>query len=73
MKRREFMRRTMLASAVAGAGMGMGFPMSSMAATCPLDARPRTLVNLMLYGGMDSRFIFMPSPGHFSAVYLDKI
>ena len=29
MKRREFMRKTMLASAVAGAGMGMGFPMRS--------------------------------------------
>lgn len=73
MKRREFMRRTMLASAVAGAGVGMGFPISSMAATCPLETRSRTLVNLMLYGGMDSRFIFMPSPGHYNPVYVDKI
>jgi uncharacterized protein (DUF1501 family) len=73
MKRREFMRRTMLASAVAGAGMGMGLPMSSMAATCTLDIRPRTLVNLMLYGGMDSRFIFMPSPCHFSSEYVAQI
>jgi len=73
MKRREFMRRTMLASAVAGAGMGMGLPMSSMAASCSLEARPRTLVNLMLYGGMDSRFIFMPSPAHYSSVYIEKI
>lgn len=61
----------MLATAVAGAGMGL--PMSSMAASCSLEARPRTLVNLMLYGGMDSRFIFMPSPAHYSSVYIDKI
>jgi uncharacterized protein (DUF1501 family) len=73
MKRREFMRRTMLASALAGTGMGLGFPISSMAATCTLEVRPRTLVNLMLYGGMDSRFIFMPSPAHHSPVYIDKI
>jgi len=73
MKRREFMRRTMLASAVAGAGFGLGMPLSSMAATCTVEDRPRTLINLMLYGGMDSRFLFMPSPGHFSANYIDKI
>ena len=72
MKRREFMRRTMLATAV-GAGVGMGLPVSSLAATCTLENHPRTLVNLMLYGGMDSRFLFMPSPGHFSANYLEKI
>lgn len=73
MKRREFMRRTMLASAVTGMGVGLGMPLSSMAATCELESRPRTLVNLMLYGGMDSRFLFMPSPGHHSQNYLDKI
>jgi len=63
----------MLASAMAGTGIGMGAPMSAMAATCTLENRPRTLVNLMLYGGMDSRFVFMPSPGHFNADYVDKI
>lgn len=73
MKRREFMRRTMLASAFAGAGLGLGVPMSSMAASCTLESRSRTLVNLMLNGGMDSRFLFMPSPGHADLDYLDKI
>ena len=73
MKRREFMRRTMLASALAGTGIGMGLPSSSMAAACALENRSRTLVNLMLYGGMDSRFIFMPSPCHYDAEYLLKI
>ena len=68
MKRREFVRRTMLASALAGTGMSL--PMSSMAATCTLETRSRTLVNLMLCGGMDSRFIFMPSPCHFSSEYV---
>lgn len=73
MKRREFMRRTMLASAIAGTGVGLGLPLTSMAASCTLENRPRTLVNLMLYGGMDSRFIFMPSPNHFDQNYPDKI
>ena len=71
MKRREFITRTMLASAIAGTGMGL--PLTSMAATCSLENRPRTLVNLMLYGGMDSRFLFMPSPGHYNQDYLDHI
>lgn len=74
MKRREFMRRTMLASAIAGTGLGLGMPLTSMAATCTLENRPRTLINLMLYGGMDSRFLIMPSPAHVSANnYVDKI
>ena len=73
MKRREFMRRTMLTSAMAGTGMGIGMPLSSMAASCTLENRPRTLVNLMNYGGMDSKFLFMPSPDHFSTAYLEKI
>jgi hypothetical protein len=48
-------------------------PRTSLAADCVLENRPRTLVNLMLYGGMDSKFIFMPSPGHYSSAYLEKI
>jgi uncharacterized protein (DUF1501 family) len=63
----------MLASAIAGTGISLGMPLSSMAATCTLENRPRTLVNLMLYGGMDSRFLFMPSPGHYNVDYLEKI
>lgn len=63
----------MLASAIAGTGIGMGMPGLSMAANCTLENRARTLVNLMLYGGMDSRFIFMPSPGHYDQTYVDEI
>jgi uncharacterized protein (DUF1501 family) len=73
MKRREFMKRSMLASVATSAGLGVGFPLSSMAASCELENRARTLVNVMLYGGMDSRFLFMPSPAHYSTNYLDKI
>jgi len=63
----------MLASVVAGAGLGLGVPAPSMAASCTLENRSRTLVNLMLNGGMDSRFLFMPSPGHADLDYLDQI
>ncbi len=73
MKRRDFMKKTMLASLATTAGAGIGFPLTSMAADCTLQNRPRTLVNVMLYGGMDSRFIFMPSPNHVSTNYVDKI
>lgn len=73
MKRREFVRRTMLVSSIAGTGIGLGMPVSSMAATCALENRSRTLVNLMLYGGMDSRFLFMPAPEHYNLDYVNKI
>lgn len=73
MKRREFMRRTMLASALAGTGIGLAMPATTMAASCALQNRSRTLVNLMLYGGMDSRFLFMPSKNHYSSQYLLEI
>lgn len=71
-KRREFLRRSLTASVAAGAGLGMALP-ARLLADCPLVDMPRTIVNLMFYGGMDSRFIFMPSPGHYDANYLSKI
>jgi uncharacterized protein (DUF1501 family) len=70
MKRREFLRNSMYASLAAGAGMGL--PLNAMAG-CSVVDMPRTFVNLMLYGGMDSKFLFMPSPGHFSSNYVDEI
>lgn len=73
MKRRDFLKNTMVASLATTAGTGIGFPLSSLAAGCSLENRSRTLVNVMLYGGMDSRFLIMPSPTHHSANYLEKI
>jgi uncharacterized protein (DUF1501 family) len=51
---------------------GTGLPLNAMAA-CSVADMPRTLVNLMLYGGVDSKFIFMPAPDHHSINYLEKI
>jgi uncharacterized protein (DUF1501 family) len=70
MKRRDFLKNSMYASMAAGAGLTL--PLHASAA-CNAADMPRTLVNLMLYGGMDSKFIFMPAPSHFSSKYLNKI
>ena len=52
----------------------MSLPLNVSAACSQVVDMPRTLVNLMLYGGMDSKFLFMPAPAHFSSSgYLDKI
>lgn len=68
MKRREFLRNSIYASIAAGAAL----PLNAIAA-CTVVDMPRTFVNLMLYGGMDSKFLFMPAPNHFSSSYLEKI
>jgi uncharacterized protein (DUF1501 family) len=70
MKRRDFLRNSMYASLAAGAGMNL--PLNAMAACSAVDM-PRTFVNLMLYGGMDSKFMFMPAPNHLDGNYVDKI
>ena len=70
MKRRDFLKNSMYASMAAGAGLTL--PLHASAACNAVDM-PRTLVNLMLYGGMDSKFIFMPAPSHTSSNYLDRI
>lgn len=70
--RRDFLRTTMLASLAGGVGLGLGAPGRALAA-CATAPMPRTLINLMLYGGMDSRFVFMPAPSHPDTAYLDKL
>ncbi len=70
MKRRDFLKNSMYASMAVGAGLAL--PLNA-SAVCNAVDMPRTLVNLMLYGGMDSKFIFMPAPSHLSSNYLDKI
>ncbi len=68
--RRDWLRNTLCAS-VAGSVMSMA--PSRVLAACTSVPMPRTLVNLMMYGGMDTRFIFMPAPNHPDANYLSKI
>lgn len=61
MKRRELIRQLALVSLAAGAGSA-GLPMQAMAATCSnYPTLQRTLVNVMLLGGCDTRFIIMPA------------
>ncbi len=77
LKRRDFLKNSLYASMAAGAGLGLSLPARALAA-CTAVPMPRTLVNIMLYGGMDSRFIFMPAPNHDAQVgsttdYLNKL
>ena len=63
MKRRELLSKMVLASVAAGAAP-LSYPMRALAASCaPIPSMPRTLVNVMLNGGADLRFLFMPRPG----------
>jgi uncharacterized protein (DUF1501 family) len=77
MKRRQFLKNSLYASAGAAFGTGMTFPFGAYGMECSLPDMPRTLVNLMFYGGIDSRFVFVPAPNHdeviSSAGYLDKL
>lgn len=70
--RRSFLRHSIYASLAGTAALGIGLPARALADCTTVDM-PRTLVNLMFYGGIDSRFIFMPAPSHPSAAYLDQI
>jgi uncharacterized protein (DUF1501 family) len=58
MKRREFLK-TAACSAVSMGLFGHAGPRSAFAAVTP----QRTLVNTMLVGGADMRYLFVPSPG----------
>jgi uncharacterized protein (DUF1501 family) len=75
MDRRNFLKYSLLASA-SGVGTlsGFGTGISHAQAACTVPAMPRTIVNVMLYGGADTRFIFMPAPNHVSPTnYVDLI
>jgi uncharacterized protein (DUF1501 family) len=71
MDRRQFLR-AMLSGAVL-TGSGASALMSHQAlASCTLPSVPRTLVNIMLYGGADLRYLFVPSPNDVvGGVYTD--
>ncbi len=71
MRRREFIHRSLLASAVAG--LGSSLPMQLLAGDCPVTELPRSLVNVMFRGGADLRFLFMPAPSHPDKTYLNTL
>lgn len=77
MKRRQFLTNALYASAGAALGTGLVLPSSAFGVECGVPDMPRTLVNLMFYGGIDSRFVFMPAPNHDLAIsevgYLAKL
>jgi uncharacterized protein (DUF1501 family) len=62
MKRRELIRNLAFASVAASAG-SLVMPSRAMAICSSYPNLQRTLVNVMLQGGVDTRFIFMPAPG----------
>jgi len=66
MKRRDLLGKAMFASVAAGL-LPMSYPVRALAASCssPIPGMSRTLVNVMLNGGADLRFLFMPLPGEF--------
>lgn len=71
MKRRDFINRAVMASA--GAGLISVMPRKLLAQSCQVTDLSRTLVNVMLQGGADLRFLFMPSPAHPDSEVLNGI
>lgn len=66
LSRRQFLQRMVAGSAlVAGGGLLTG----RVAHAAPV---PRTLVNVMLYGGADLRFLFAPDPLTADPVYIEQ-
>jgi uncharacterized protein (DUF1501 family) len=63
MRRRQLLKNMAAASIVAGMG-SMAFPLRALADCSPASPNMnKTLVNFMLSGGADMRFVFMPAPG----------
>lgn len=62
MKRRDFLKSSLYGAAAMSAGSGLLMPNIGLAAhSAPV---PRTLVNMMLAGGVDLRFAIAPTPSH---------
>lgn len=71
--RRSFLCRTISASLAAGVLAGQpGLLLAQDQACIPQDM-PRTLVNVMLQGGADFRYLLMPSPGHPDSQYVSLL
>ena len=73
MNHREMNRRELIRSLVTLTAGGVVAPLAGMPsvfaapAECPRIELERTVVNVMLQGGADLRFLFMPKPGVLSA------
>ena len=71
MDRRQFLKGMISSAAFLGGGAGSMLSNKALAA-CNLPQVPKTLVNIMLYGGADLRYLFVPSPnGGASMDYVD--
>ena len=62
--RRQFLRYMLYGPPALGAGLGLGMPGPAAFAAHGAVAVPKTLVNLMLYGGADLRYVFAPAPDY---------
>lgn len=62
MKRRQFLKSSVYASAMLGLSSGFASRLARAAIAGGLPFK-RTLINLMLLGGADLRFLFVPEPG----------
>ncbi len=67
MKRRDFLKNALGTSAILGLG-ATGLTPRLANAIAPAGF-PRTLINVMLLGGADLRYLFVPEPG---SAYADK-
>lgn len=73
MKRRDFLTRCGLVAFAGGLGASPLMPRNVLADACVQADMERTVVNLMLQGGADFRFAFMPAPNHPDTSYLNAI
>lgn len=73
MKRRDFLIRCGLVGVAGGLGASPLMPRRVLADACIQADLERTVVNLMLQGGADFRFLFMPAPGHPDTEYVNAI
>lgn len=71
MNRREFIYHAAVTSAAAG--MAGGLPLSVLGSGGTRTDLPRSLVNVMLHGGADFRYMLMPAPSHPGGAYVEAI
>ena len=71
--RRSFLRRAISASMAAAVVAARPGLLLAQDQACIPQLMPRTLVNVMLQGGADFRYLLMPSPGHPDANYLSLL
>jgi uncharacterized protein (DUF1501 family) len=69
LNRRDFLRRALYTTMAAGISSSM--PLRLAAMDCQVSDMPRTLVNVMLHGGADLRYLFMPAPNHANQNYVN--